>query len=29
MLVCQAVTTGSVIVTPDELITRYPVRSVW
>ena len=29
MLVCQAVTTGSVIVTPDVLITRYPVRSAW
>jgi PIN domain nuclease of toxin-antitoxin system len=29
MLVCQAITTGSTIVTPDERITRYPVRSVW
>lgn len=29
MLVCQAVTHGAVVVTPDELITRYPVRSIW
>lgn len=29
MLVCQAVTAGAVMVTPDELITRYPVRSIW
>lgn len=29
MLVCQAVTHGAVVLTPDELITRYPVRSLW
>lgn len=29
MLVCQAITAGATIVTPDDLITRYPVRSTW
>ncbi len=29
MLVCQAIVEGMVILTPDELITQYPVRSMW
>ncbi|MGH9460459.1 MAG: type II toxin-antitoxin system VapC family toxin [Vicinamibacteria bacterium] len=29
MLVCQANVEGMVILTPDELITQYPVRSMW
>jgi hypothetical protein len=29
MLVCQAIIEGMVILTPDELITQYPVRSMW
>jgi PIN domain nuclease of toxin-antitoxin system len=29
MLICQAIVHGLVILTPDELITRYPVRSTW
>ena len=29
MLVCQAIVEGMVILTPDELITQYTVRSMW
>jgi PIN domain nuclease of toxin-antitoxin system len=29
MLICQAIAEGMVIVTPDELIRRYPVRTIW
>ena len=29
MLVCQAIVEGMAILTPDELITQYPVRSMW
>jgi PIN domain nuclease of toxin-antitoxin system len=29
MLVSQALVHGLVILTPDELITRYPARSIW
>ncbi len=29
MLVCQAIVAGLVLLTPDELVTRYPTRSVW
>ena len=29
MLICQAIIHGMVIMTPDELITQYPVRSIW
>jgi PIN domain nuclease of toxin-antitoxin system len=29
MLVCQAIVNGMVVVTPDELITQYPVRTAW
>ncbi|MGH8501649.1 MAG: type II toxin-antitoxin system VapC family toxin [Gammaproteobacteria bacterium] len=29
MLVCQAIEHGLAIVTPDALITQYPVRTVW
>ncbi|MBI5696442.1 MAG: type II toxin-antitoxin system VapC family toxin [Nitrospirae bacterium] len=29
MLVCQAVSNGLVILTPDEHVSRYPVRTVW
>ena len=29
MLICQAIAEGMAIVTPDELIRRYPVRTVW
>jgi PIN domain nuclease of toxin-antitoxin system len=29
MLVCQALTEGMVILTPDPLIKRYPVRVEW
>lgn len=29
MLVCQAIEHGLTIVTPDVLITQYPVRAVW
>jgi len=29
MLICQAMIHGMVIMTPDELITQYPVRSTW
>jgi PIN domain nuclease of toxin-antitoxin system len=29
MLVCQSVVEGMVLLTPDESITRYPIRSTW
>jgi PIN domain nuclease of toxin-antitoxin system len=29
MLVCQAIVHNLVILTPDDLITQYPVRSAW
>ena len=29
MLVCQAIAHGLTILTPDELITQYPVRTAW
>lgn len=29
MLVCQALVHGLVILTPDEMIRQYPVRTVW
>jgi len=29
ILICQAIVTGLIILTPDELITQYPLRSVW
>lgn len=29
MLICQALMVGLTLVTPDELILRYPVRTLW
>lgn len=29
MLICQAIAGGLVLVTPDEAIARYPVRTLW
>lgn len=29
MLVCQAIVGGMVLVTPDALVSQYPVRSAW
>ena len=29
MLVCQAVAEGLTVLTPDEAISQYPVRTVW
>jgi PIN domain nuclease of toxin-antitoxin system len=29
MLVCQAITHGLVLATPDPAIARYPVRTLW
>lgn len=29
MLVCQAITHGLALLTPDEAIRQYPVRTVW
>lgn len=29
MLVCQAIVHHLVILTPDELITQYPIRTMW
>lgn len=29
MLVCQAIVNGMVMLTPDELIWQYPVRTAW
>lgn len=29
MLICQAIAHGMTILTPDPLITQYPVRTIW
>lgn len=29
MLICQAIAHGLTILTPDELISRYPIRTSW
>lgn len=29
ILICQAIVAGLVILTPDDLITQYPLRCVW
>ena len=29
MIICQAIIEGLVILTPDELIRQYPVRTIW
>jgi PIN domain nuclease of toxin-antitoxin system len=29
MIVCQAIMNGMVILTPDELISQYPIRVLW
>lgn len=29
MLICQAIVGGMVLLTPDEAITKYPVRAMW
>ena len=29
LLICQAISEGMTIVTPDRLITQYPVRTIW
>ena len=29
MLVCQAVAEGLIVLTPDEAVSQYPVRTVW
>lgn len=29
ILVCQAITSGLTILTPDPLLSQYPVRTVW
>ncbi len=29
MLICQAIVHGLVILTPDELISQYPARTIW
>jgi len=29
ILVCQALIHGLVILTPDKLISQYPVRTIW
>ena len=29
MLICQAIVHGLVILTPDQLIYQYPVRTIW
>jgi PIN domain nuclease of toxin-antitoxin system len=29
ILICQAIAEGLIIVTPDEAIRRYPVRTLW
>ena len=29
ILICQAIVAGLIILTPDEFITQYPLRSVW
>ncbi len=29
LLVCQAIVDGLVLVTPDDVVTQYPVRTLW
>ena len=29
LLICQAISEGMAIVTPDRMITQYPVRTIW
>jgi PIN domain nuclease of toxin-antitoxin system len=29
ILICQSIVTGMAILTPDELIRQYPVRTIW
>ena len=29
MLICQAVVNGFAVLTPDELISQYPIRTLW
>ena len=29
ILICQAIVEGLIILTPDELITQYPLQSMW
>ncbi len=29
MLICQAIANGAVLLTPDEQIARYPIRTLW
>jgi PIN domain nuclease of toxin-antitoxin system len=29
MLVCQAVVNGMALLTPDPLISQYPIRAIW
>ena len=29
MLICQAIESGMTIVTPDELIEQYPIKTLW
>ena len=29
MLICQSIVQGLAILTPDELITQYPIRTLW
>ncbi len=29
MLICQALAQSLILLTPDEEITRYPVRTIW
>jgi len=29
ILICQAIVAGLIILTPDELITQYPLRAMW
>jgi len=29
MLICQAVVNGFAVLTPDELVSQYPIRTLW
>ena len=29
ILICQSIVSGLIILTPDELISQYPLRSIW
>ena len=29
ILICQAIVAGLILLTPDDLITQYPIRSAW